>query len=149
MPQNVADLQKQMTRGREKADIRQSNEDYFKVIDEIIELKRRNQELPKPRPNKEFINGKGANDVMPFTGQLNRDARIENTGEEAARQVNASRSAARNASGRTPIRKPTTTAKPVSAAAGAKMVGAMSGKSNGTFAGGSPRSSMSKNLKIK
>ena len=40
-------------------------------------------------------------------------------------------------------------AKPVSAAVGAKMVGAMSGKSNGTFAGGSPRSSMSKNLKIK
>jgi hypothetical protein len=43
----------------------------------------------------------------------------------------------------------TRVAKPLSAAAGAKMVSAMSGKSNGTFAGGSPRSSMSKNLKIK
>ena len=40
-------------------------------------------------------------------------------------------------------------AKPVSAAAGAKMVSAMNPKSNGTFKGGSPRSSMSKNLKIK
>lgn len=40
-------------------------------------------------------------------------------------------------------------AKPVSAAAGAKMISALNPKSNGTFKGGSPRSSMSKNLKIK
>jgi len=226
MPQNVADLQKQMARGREKADTRQFYEDHFKGIDRIIALERSNQDIPKPRPNKEFINGKGANDVMAFTGQLKRDARIEETGEEAARKVNASRSAAQNASGRPPKKTPSPAAKPVSAYKGTQMISAMTAKpklasdaaknalfhknrrngdaaqymrdlqfgmddakaaaewraedkrekspasiqkgmaastrktqaasaaarrpaSNGTFKGGSPRSSMSKNLKIK
>jgi hypothetical protein len=152
MPQDkksVASVQNEMAKGANKAYNRDQVVGLMKGIDRITYLERKNQDIPQPRPNKEFINGKGANDVMAFTGQLKRDARIENTGDRAARQTNASRVAAQNASGRTPSRKPTAVAKPVSAAAGAKMVGAMSGKSNGTFKGGGARSKMSAAMKIK
>jgi hypothetical protein len=151
MPQgnmNAAQLQKQMAKGTKNAYERDFNVGYLKDIDDIIKLQRQNQEIPEPRRNREFVNLPDGDEVMAFSTKTRRDERIDNSGEQAATRLNKSRVAAQNASGRPP-RKKLSVAKPLSAATGAKMVSAMSGKSNGTFAGGSPRSSMSKNLKIK
>lgn len=123
---NVAEIQRQMAAGRKKADIRQSNESFFKDIDRIIELERSNQDLPRPRPNRDFINGPGANNVKPFTGQTNRDARIDEVSKNVSKKVMANVSAKRNASGRPANINP-----------------------NGTFKNGNPRSAMSAGLKIK
>lgn len=97
---NIAELQKQMARGRKRADIRQENENFFRDIDEIIRLEKKNQDLPPSRPNRDFINGPGANKVKPFTGQTNRDARIDDLSENVVKQTMAKRNAMRNASGR-------------------------------------------------
>lgn len=152
MPQDkksVASVQNEMAKGANKAYDRDQVVGLMKGIDRITYLERKNQDIPQPRPNKEFVNQRDGNQPEAFTGRTMREARIDNTGERAARQTNASRVAAQNASGRPPSRKPTAVAKPVSAAAGAKMVGAMSGKSNGTFKGGGARSTMSAAMKIK
>jgi hypothetical protein len=95
------------------------------------------------------------NSSMGLLKTLDHMLSTENTGTAAGRRMGMKQDAAeeygrqtaRNSRPSYGAGKPV--AKPLSAAAGAKMVGAMSGKSNGTFAGGSPRSSMSKNLKIK
>jgi hypothetical protein len=150
MPQETktAALQRAMGKGTKNAYERDFQVGFSKDVDDIVKLVRRNQEIPEPRRNKEFINQAGGNEPMAFSTQTKREARIDNSGERAASRLNNNRVAAQNASGRPPRSKPTV-AKPVSAAAGAKMVGAMSGKSNGTFKSGAARSNMSAAMKIR
>lgn len=85
---------------------------------------------------------------------LGNMANNEESGRAAARRMGLkgpaveeyARQWERNTRGSTGFEKPQ---KPLTLAQQVKMISAMNPKSNGTFKGGSPRSSMSKNLKIK
>lgn len=85
---------------------------------------------------------------------LGNMAKNEESGRAAARRMGMKGPAVdeyaskweRNTRGSTGFEKPP---KPLTTAQQVKMISAMNPKSNGTFKGGTPRSSMSKNLKIK
>lgn len=53
----------------------------------------------KPRPNAEYINQKDGDELMPFSSQTKREARIESLGEKVVAELNSSRAADRKSRG--------------------------------------------------